>query len=231
MIINLSHQKGGTGKSTLAYNLTRAFHIMGYKVKLLDLDSQNTCVNINELREEELDYIVNIEHKEDLIEEINTHNEDEIIIIDSGGFDSNITRLAIQGADINLTPVADKVTEVLAVTKKYSLILEDLAKETNDDIRTYILLNKIHIFATDFKHIENNIAHQERMNLVMRKKVVKNKEVEIPLIIRDRGIYDKSLIEGKTVQEANDLKGHEAASDEMEKLAKALIEIDKKDNK
>ena len=225
MIINLSHQKGGTGKSTLAYNLTRAFHIMGYKVKLLDLDSQDTCVSINELREMKLDYIVNIEDKEALIEEINTHNEDEITIIDSGGFDSNLTRLAIQGADINLTPVADKVTEILAVVKKYSLILEEIANKTDDDIKSYILLNKIHIFSKNFEHIKDNIAGQSRMTLLT------NGEAEDPLVIRDRAIYDKSLIEGKAVQEADDLKGHEAASLELTALAKALIEIDKKDNK
>jgi len=36
LIVNLSHQKGGVGKSTLAYNITHAFCTLGFKVKLLD---------------------------------------------------------------------------------------------------------------------------------------------------------------------------------------------------
>jgi len=50
LIVNLSHQKGGVGKSTLAYNIADAFRILGFKVKLLDLDIQNICEEVNALR-------------------------------------------------------------------------------------------------------------------------------------------------------------------------------------
>jgi len=225
MTVNLTHQKGGTGKSTLSYNLAMAFKLLGYKVRLLDLDIQDTCVSINEQRETPLDYIINIKNEQEFIEYINDTKEDEINIVDSGGFDSNITRLAIMGADINLTPVADKVTELLAVVKKYSVILEDIANETEDEIKSYVILNNIHSFATKFSHIENIFKEQERMELLSTITKGENGLNKIPFTVRTRGIYDKSLIDGKTVQEAANLTGNKEASAEMEKLAKTLINL------
>ena len=230
MIINASHQKGGTGKSTIIYHLARAFILLGYKVKLLDLDIQNTCVSLNELREEELDYILNITEEEEFVEIINNAAEDEIILIDSGGFDSTLTRLAIMAADINLTPVADKVTELLAVIRKYSVILEEIADSSNKEIKSYVLLNKIHLFATNFDHIIELLEDQERMQLITTTKEVDEEEIEVPFVIRDRNIYDKALTQGLTVQEAPERKGHEDASYEMEKLAKILLKINSEVN-
>ena len=225
MIINASHQKGGTGKSTVIYNLARAFILLGYKVKVLDLDIQSTCISINRKREIPLDYIINITEEQELIDIVNNSKEDEIILIDSGGFDSTLTRLAIMGADINITPVPDKVTALLAVIEKYSVILEEIAESTGEDIKTYILLNEIHIFATNFEHIIADIEDEKRMELLTVTKEENGKEIKEPLVIRDRGIYDKSLIEGKTVQESKERKGHVEASKEMELLAQTLIKI------
>jgi len=120
LIVNMSHQKGGVGKSTLAYNIADAFRILGYKVKLLDMDIQNTCSGINGLREIPFNNIEKVADETRLIELINDSSADgsEILIIDTGGFDSALSRLAIMGSDINLTPVSDKVTEVLAVVQK-----------------------------------------------------------------------------------------------------------------
>lgn len=222
MIINFSHQKGGTGKSTIAYNTAKVFIDRGYKVKLLDLDIQNTCVSLNELREVPLDYIINVVSDELLIELINKAKEDEIIIIDSGGFDSSLTRLAIMGADINITPVADKVTEILAVIKKYSFILEEIEQQTNEKVNSYVLLNKIHLFASNFNHIIDMIENQKRLKLITS---LTEEGTEVPLVIRERAIYDKSLIEGKTVFETPKLKGHEDASNEINRLADQLLKL------
>lgn len=214
MIINFSHQKGGTGKSTIAYHITKAFIDKGFKVQLLDLDNQDSCLNVNGLREVPQEHIKNIADDTALIKVIEETKKDEIIIIDSGGFDSSLTRLAIMGADINITPVADKVMEILAVIKKYSVILKEIEEATQESTKTYVLLNKIHLFASNFEHIESMIGEQSRMKL-------------LNTVIRDRGIYDKALLEGLTVQEATTLKGHEDASYELNKLADELLQLHK----
>jgi chromosome partitioning protein len=214
LIVNLSHQKGGVGKSTLAYNIAEAFRILGYKVKLLDVDIQNTCGGINGLREIPFNDIEKIDDKARLIEIINdsSTNGSEILIIDTGGFDSALSRLAIMGSDINLTPVSDKVTEVLAVVQKYSQILGDIETDTDTHVSSYVLLNKIHPFAKHFEHIEEMIEESPQMNMFKS-------------IVRERAIYDKSFIDGRTVFEASELQGHENAIDEILSVCYELIEI------
>jgi chromosome partitioning protein len=216
MIINFSHQKGGTGKSTIAYHLAKAFENKGYKTTIYDLDIQDTCIEYNNLRDTPKTNILNITEDEKLIEVIDQAKEDEIYIIDSGGFDSSLTRLAIMGADINITPIADKVSEILAITKKYSKILEEIEEATQERTSTYVLLNRIHLFAKNFEHLEAIIEPHKQMKI-------------LNTIIRDRAIYDKALQEGLTVQEANTLKGHEDASYELDKLASELLSIHKEE--
>ena len=214
LIINISHQKGGVGKSTTAWNLADAFRSLGLKVKLIDIDLQNTCIGLNNLRDKPFTDIVQIEDEQHLINIINNVEEedDDILIIDSGGFDSSITRLAIMGADINITPVADRVTEVLAVIQKYSKTLLEIEASSNEKVESYVFLNRIHPFATHFEHIEEMIEDSQHMSM-------------FDAIVRDRAIYDKSLVDGRSVFEASDIKGHEAAVSEMLAVCYELMKI------
>ena len=214
LVVNLSHQKGGVGKSTLAYNIADSFRILGYKVKLLDVDIQNTCGGLNGLREIPFEDIEKVADEARLVELINDSSTDgsEILIIDTGGFDSALSRLAIMGSDINLTPVSDKVTEVLAVVQKYSQTLGEIEMDTDTDVSSYVLLNRIHPFAKHFEHIEEMIEESAQMDMFKS-------------IVRDRSIYDKSFIDGRTIFEAPELKGHENAMDEMLSVCYELIEM------
>lgn len=217
MILNFSHQKGGTGKSTLAYNLAESYRRRGIKTVLYDLDLQHTCVSLNGLRDKPYDDILTIGREEDLVNVVNAADKDGVIIIDSGGFDSALTRLAIMGADINITPVADRVTELLAVIQKYSTILEEIEENTKDSVVSYILLNKIHPFTERLDHIEEMIDGEPRMKLI--------KKDEKPLVIRERAVYNKSFIDGRTVFESSELKGSIYAVKEIDDLSFELLKI------
>jgi chromosome partitioning protein len=214
LIVNLSHQKGGVGKSTLAYNIADAFRILSFKVKLLDVDIQKTCGGLNGLREQAFEEIEKVSDERKLIEFINNSSTDgsEIIIIDTGGFNSALSRLAIIGSDINLTPVSDKVTEILAVVQKYNQTLEEIESSIGNRVSSYVLLNRIHPFAKDFRHIEEIIEDSTHMDM-------------FKTIVKDRSIYDKSFIDGRTVFEASELKGHKEAMDEMLSICYELIEM------
>jgi len=233
MIINVSHQKGGTGKSTISYNLAIALKLKGYIVHLIDTDIQNTVTSLNNLREKPLNFITVINDDDKLVKCINEAKSEEITIIDSGGFDSSLTRISIMGADINITPVADQVTELLAIIEKYSLILEDIEKNIGEKITTYIVLNKIHPFATRFEHLKSMVNNDKRFKLLTRKIGDNKNNIEVPLTIRFRGIYDKSLIEGLGVceKESSFLKGQKEASYEINLLADELIKIYQNQNK
>ena len=52
MLIVLSHQKGGVGKSTIAWNLATGLQNKKYIVELVDLDVQQTLFYTNEIRKQ-----------------------------------------------------------------------------------------------------------------------------------------------------------------------------------
>ncbi len=90
-----------------------------YDVQLLDLDNQKSLSSIHKLRNHKLQQhsipIKTVHSKHELIDLINSIDDNQYLIIDSGGFDSLYTRLAILGADINISPTADKTIELLAL--------------------------------------------------------------------------------------------------------------------
>ena len=214
LIINLSHQKGGVGRTTLAYNMAEGFRTLGFKVKLLDMDIQSSCMGLNTLRKKAFRDIEKVVDEARLVEIINDSSLDEfeVLIIDTGGFDLALSRLAMVGADINLTPVSDRVTELLGLVQKYTEILDEIESDSQRSVLSYILLNKIHPLATQFEHIEEMIRSNSQMKMMKS-------------VIRERSIYDKSLIHGETVFEAKELKGHQGAMDEILSLCYELIEI------
>lgn len=142
MIALYSHQKGGVGKSTVAIN-----HAYFKKCPIIDLDSQNSSMLFNQLR--------NIQNREnvecyapDTIEEFNSiikeykENKDNLIIIDSGGYDSEINRLALINADIVITPVGASQIELFGL-QKFRGILNEASDATGSDVKTHVLINNV----------------------------------------------------------------------------------------
>ncbi len=146
-IINFSHQKGGVGKSLLSYHLAYLLKD-NYDVQLLDLDNQKSLSSIHKLRNHKLQQhsipIKTVHSKHELIDLINSIDDNQYLIIDSGGFDSLYTRLAILGADINISPTADKTIELLALVTAYDSTLHQLSRKLRKNISCYVLLNRIH---------------------------------------------------------------------------------------
>ena len=108
-IITIAHQKGGVGKSTIALNLAVELS-KKYNLKVIDLDYQKSITIFNETRKEKklkpLN-IIHIENQKELIDVLK--NSNELILIDSGGFDSDLNRIAIIGADLVITPVSNNL--------------------------------------------------------------------------------------------------------------------------
>src|SRR5690606_14638381 len=121
MIISLSHQKGGVAKSTLLWNLVVEFS-KERLVKVIDLDIQKTVTYSMQIRnnlnkKNSNIELINIESLESIVKVMQKHNKDDLLFIDSGGFDSDINRIAIAGSDIIVTPVSSKFYELLGLKK------------------------------------------------------------------------------------------------------------------
>jgi len=187
MIITIAHSKGGVGKSLLAWHLA-----IGMKIPIVDLDFQRTLVYTNSLRSanglKKLK-IIQPETPQDFINILDNWPEEKSIIIDVGGFDSNLNRAAIYISDIIITPAVDRVTE-MAGLYKFHQIIDELSEKMKTDIKANILLNDVSPTAKDFSVMEelvDNLDHFILMNTV----------------ISHRADFYKTMEEGRGVTEIN----------------------------
>ena len=132
MIINLAHQKGGVGKSTIAANLGAELS-KRTNTAILDLDYQRSVEIFNSNRKDKLKILNSLEKAIEY---------DGYVIIDSGGYDSNINRMALAMSDIIITPVSASMVEVhgLLMFKK---ILDDIEKQ-GFNLTPYVIINRVH---------------------------------------------------------------------------------------
>ena len=179
-IITLAHQKGGTGKSTIAWNLAvefrKRYKDYGYKKFLfVDLDNQESVTMTNRLRmqfkNKPLDIIrFTDEEQSKLSEFINSIEDDTLVIIDSGGYDADLNRLAIIASDFIITPVSSDYMEIFGL-QKFKLILEELSEIKKESVKVHVLLNKIDPKLKDFSDIKefiNDIKNFKLLNSVIR---------------------------------------------------------------
>jgi chromosome partitioning protein len=210
MIITISHQKGGVGKSTIAFNLAIELS-KKFETSLIDLDVQKTLTHANNIRfnnDLKALKILDFKNDDDLILFLEKKHDDEIIIIDSGGFDSSLNRVVIIGADIILTPVTDKVFDLLGL-QKYEEILEELSLIEKRNIISYVFLNNINPRVKKFDELT--------------KFITKSKNFEIlNTILRTRVDFSNSSAEGKSVIE---YKPKSKASIEINSFINELLEI------
>ena len=136
MIITVAHQKGGVGKSTIATNLA-----VEMELPIVDLDSQHSCYLFSLLRKEEQgkSLQVFIPETTEEIREILENMDYDKIIIDSGGYDNDLNRLALLISDVVITPVSPSQIEVFGLLK-FAEIIEE-AKKYNSSLKIHVLIN------------------------------------------------------------------------------------------
>lgn len=120
-IILITHQKGGVGKSTLAFNLAQ--NISGNaKVALLDMDLQGSLIQLKDL-------VVNFDilPYQDNIESI-TGLDYDFIFIDTPPYLSNHLPKLIQMADLIIVPTKAGILDLLAIKSTIELIANENKK-------------------------------------------------------------------------------------------------------
>jgi len=211
MIIAISHQKGGVGKSTIAWNLAIALQ-KKYKVELVDLDIQKTLTYTNEIRKNQTTLqplnIITFADASSLKQYINSDGKDKISIIDLGGFDSMMNRIAIMTADLVITPVSDKGFELLGL-KSFEAILEQLNELVDDSLQVKVLLNNINPNKSQLDSLKQFITKSPHFDI-------------LGTVLRNRADYDKSSSAGKNVIEYD--RESKAAS-EIKNLTKEIKKI------
>lgn len=212
MIINIAHTKGGVGKSTLATNLA-----VELTLPILDLDMQRSSFFFNEIRKDagypEMKVFYAQSDEEMAFLSDYKGNRKKHIIVDSGGMDNNLHRLAILYADIILTPIGLSQIELLGLQNFYSIL-----EEANDNsilAKEYVILNQV-----------NSRSKKEIDGI---KELIK-KEFGLKVLnsmISSRKIFKDAFSEGKSVVEK---QSKSSSAEEINSLCEEIKKLLKKSN-
>lgn len=205
MIINLSHYKGGVGKTTLAVNLA-----ITLKADILDLDGQQSSVMFNNLRKSRGHKSLNIITTADgnkMKEIFKKYQDDKILVIDSGGYDSDINRLAMLSSDMLITPVSPSQVEIFGL-QKYELILQEISEKYGSNFKTNVVINNA--------DIRSKSAILELKRFIVRHH--KNFDM-FDTVINARTDYKRAYGDGVSVVE---MDKESKATDEIERLIKEI---------
>lgn len=201
MILTLAHFKGGVGKSTAAWHLAHAFKQIG-KVELVDFDFNQTLHYINMIAGNPFT-VHQPRNISELYELISRTTHDVTLIMDIGGFDSDLNRAAIRHSDHVVIPITpDRVTEVLGF-RTFDAILSEL---DTVDTKFHVLFNNLHASTRNLDKFKENVKGS-------RFTILKS-------AIRSRKIYYSTMGDGESVFSSI---GNVTAQEEIEGLRDELI--------
>jgi chromosome partitioning protein len=209
----LCHQKGGVGKSTLSIALALVLD-----ADILDLDSQRSCILFQKIRKHKhpgrrLPNFYTIENAEELegIFKPFTGRPDKILLIDSGGYDSDLTRVAlintVLSGGILITPLGASQIELFGL-QKFKRILEEASGHIGKTVKTNVLIN-------------NADPRSKAAIIKLREFIAQNSKhfSLLDTVIHSRMDFKKAYAEGLSVIELN---SKSKAAQEMQGLAGEL---------
>jgi len=214
MIVLFGHQKGGVGKSTVAINFAYQVQKRYEDLILLDLDSQNSAILFNQLRTSENLKTIKCIKANDIdfnkLIKIYANNKNNLLIIGSGGYDSDINRHALIKADFIITPVGISQIEIFGL-QKFRKILKEASKASGSSIQTNVLLNNIDKRSkSKIKDLREYIQeNNEHFNL-------------LDSILHTRADFKNSYGDGLTVKEFNKSG---SATTEIKELTKEIYKL------
>jgi len=143
MIIAVSNQKGGVGKTTVAVNLAACFAAADLDVLVVDADPQASALAWKAQRPDTLPPVQAIGLPTD-----NLHKEVpdlagryDVVIIDAGGQITQSARAAVVAADFVVVPTLPSPPDV-ASTEEFFEAVVDVAR-TFKDLGAAVLLNQV----------------------------------------------------------------------------------------
>jgi chromosome partitioning protein len=204
MITVVGNLKGGTGKSTVAFNLSLwlATHRNVY-VAVYDLDPQATLSDALEIRAED-GYTPKIIPK-NTVDSLGSEGENAEVIVDIGMSDTDAMKQAIAQADRIVVPVGPSQADVWS-TQRFLKLVQDVKK--SDDVKILGFMNR----ADTHKAVrETDEAYEALKTLPLITMLIPR--------LYQRTVYRRSFSEGLAVFE---LDPRSKATTEVEALGNVL---------
>ncbi len=210
MITVIGNLKGGTGKSTVAFNLAVWLKIHQGAVTLFDLDPQKTLSDVVDIREEE-GYSPDLEVFDDISALKAWKNKKSEVIVDVGTADFESMKKALILADRVITPVPPSQADIWS-TQRFIKIIRENAGGAKKMPPLYGFINR----ADTHVGVKETDEAEEALNYL--------KGIErVNLRLYQRTAYRRSFSEGLAVFE---LQPGSKASKEILNLASLLYPPD-----
>ncbi len=206
MITIVGNMKGGTGKSTIAFNLAVWLRNQDKSLMLFDLDPQKTLLDVVEVRQEEgYDPLLPLPFDKTALSEIeqNKRTVDEVLM-DVSMSDEQSLEAAIAVTDRIIIPVAPSQADIWS-TQRFLKKIDQIRHQNMPEVLGVINRADTHPFVPETKEAE------EAMDALSLKR--------IPVRLHHRAAYRRSFSEGLAVFE---LEPKSKASDEFHKFTKYL---------
>lgn len=201
MISVIANLKGGSGKSTVAFNLALWLKEQGNDVVAFDLDPQGTLSDVASVRkEEELECL-------QVITDINRISAflDKHVLVDVGASNMDDMKEAIKVADRIIIPVSPSQPDLWA-TQRFLKIVKDITREKQTDLIAFINRADTH------KLVKESDETESALNSLNNIKV-------LPYRLCQRTMFRRTLSEGMSI---NEIAPDSKSANEFNKLASAL---------
>ena len=180
-IICVANSKGGTGKTSVSLNLIE--HIK--PTLIIDADVHRGISNILSLGDNKIE-VRHAKTKEQILEWVET---DETVLIDCGGFDSDITRYSLSQADYIITPTTDDPTDQFALIE-FNKVMKAASKLVEEKLTANILVNRVHHSRSTFKELDSLLDDLDYLE-------------RLPFSIQQSAEIPKAAFKGKAVEKHN----------------------------
>lgn len=197
MIISVTSLKGGVGKSTIAQNLAVCLAHTGYKVCIVDADTNQSSLRWSSLRSDQLPAIAvyglpdgkmlssNIKH---------LNNDYEIVIIDGTPSLSKVTSKILLLGDLILVPILPSGLDIWA-TEQFLERYEDAKEQKEQDIPAFFILNQFNGSINLSKEVKDLL---EELDIKTLESSIKNRVAYKQAVIAGEGVYEYKDPKAKT---------------------------------
>lgn len=207
MITVIANLKGGSGKSTVTFNLGLWLQMKGQPVVAYDLDPQQTLSDVAEVRREE-GYTPPLQvnqPRDSLLDDMQYHPEKTQVLVDVGASNMQDMKLALSVANRIIIPVPPSQPDVWA-TQRFLTIVSELESNKNPEMHVFVNRADTHSAVRESDETEEVLAQLPGVKL-------------LPQRLHQRTIYRRSLSEGMSVFE---ISKRSKAVDEFNRLAGIL---------
>jgi len=206
VITVIANLKGGSGKSTIAFNLALWLQMQGEEVIAYDLDPQQTLNDVARLRIEdgtEPELIVNKSSAENISEKLNSHTGH--VLVDVSASNLQAMNAAIDSADRVVIPVQPSQPDVWA-TQRFLKMLKQACSSDMPELIAFINRADTHCSVTESDEAEQALMLLDSIKV-------------LPVRICQRTNFRRALSEGLSIFE---LSGKSKSAEEFGEFATAL---------